>query len=130
MAATNAVPQDDAKHTLAPILKKEDGRIDFAKSARAVHDHVRGMSPWPGAFTRVRGKGLKVHATRVTELPVGAATVPGTVVLADKARVVVACGERAVELVRIQLEGKKTIVAGDWVAGRGVAEGDRLGESS
>ena len=122
------IQQDHTKATAAPILKKEDGRIDFSRPARAVHDHVRGMSPWPGAFTTSRGKNLKVHATRVTDLPVGAsAHVPGTVVLADKSRVVVACGERAIELTRIQLEGKKAIQASDWFAGRGVAEGDILG---
>ncbi|MBX3208717.1 MAG: methionyl-tRNA formyltransferase [Labilithrix sp.] len=122
------IAQDDAHATAAPILKKEDGRVDFAKPARAVHDHVRGMSPWPGAFTTSRSKGLKVHATRVTDLPVGSAgAAPGTVVLADKSRVVVACGDRAIELLRVQLEGKKAIGANDWVAGRGVAEGDVLG---
>lgn len=119
-------PQDHAKATLAPILKKEDGLIDFGKPARAVHDHVRGMTPWPGAFTRSRGKVLKVHATRVTDVPAGEAA-PGTVVLADKTRVIVACGERGVELTRVQLEGKKAIGAGEWFVGRGVAEGDRLG---
>lgn len=119
-------PQDHALATMAPMLRKEDGAIDFAKPARAVHDHVRGMTPWPGAFTRSRGKVLKVHATRVTEVPAGAAE-PGTVVLADKSRVIVACGERGVELTRVQLEGKKAIAAGDWFVGRGVAEGDRLG---
>lgn len=121
-----AVAQDHAKATLAPILKKEDGRIDFAKPARAVHDHVRGMTPWPGAFTTSRGKTLKVHATRVTDVQAGAHA-PGTVVFADKTRIVVACGERGVELLRVQLEGKKPISATDWFAGRGVAEGDRLG---
>jgi methionyl-tRNA formyltransferase len=119
------VAQDDAAATLAPILKKEDGRIDFAKPARAVHDHVRGMSPWPGASTTARGRGLKVHATRVIDLP----SAPGTVVLADPSRVVVACAERAIELVRVQVEGKKAIQAGDWFSGRGVQEGDVLGQS-
>lgn len=122
------IAQDHAKHTVAPILKKEDGRIDFTKPARVIHDHVRGMSPWPGAFTTSRGKGLKVHTTHVTDLPSGAkSAAPGTVVLADKSRVVVACGERAIELTRVQLEGKKAISASDWYAGRGVAEGDVLG---
>ena len=119
-------PQDHAKATAAPMLKKEDGRIDFAKPARAVHDHVRGMTPWPGAATASRGKLLKVHATRVTDLPAGNAA-PGTVVFADKSRVIVACGERGVELTRVQLEGKKAVSAGDWFLGRGVAEGDSLG---
>ncbi|MBX3189855.1 MAG: methionyl-tRNA formyltransferase [Labilithrix sp.] len=120
--------QDHARATLAPILEKKDGQIDFSKSAREVHDHVRGMTPWPGAFTTSRGKTLKVHATRVTDLP--AATekpAPGTIVFADKTRVIVACGERGVELTRVQLEGKKAISASDWFLGRGVAEGDRLG---
>lgn len=121
--------QDHAQATMAPILEKKDGRIDFTKSARQVHDHVRGMSPWPGAFTTARGKGLKVHATRVTDLPSGSKAEPGTVVLADKSRIVVACGERAVELTRVQVEGKKVVSASDWFAGRGVAEGDPLGSA-
>jgi methionyl-tRNA formyltransferase len=120
--------QDHARATMAPMLKKEDGRLDFTKPARAVHDHVRGMTPWPGASTTARGKTVKVLATRVTDVPQtqGKAD-PGTVVFADKTRVVVACGERGVELARIQLEGKKPIAAGDWFLGRGIAEGDRLG---
>ncbi|MDB4939414.1 MAG: Methionyl-tRNA formyltransferase [Labilithrix sp.] len=121
------IQQDHAKATMAPMLKKEDGRIDFTKPARAVHDHVRGMMPWPGAVTTARGKTLKVHATRVTDVPQGKKAEPGTVVFADKTRVVVACGERGVELSRIQLEGKKAIAAGDWFLGRGIAEGDKLG---
>ena len=83
------------------------------------------MSPWPGAFTTARGKTLKVHATRVAELTTPSS--PGTVVLADKSRVVVACADRAIEFVRVQVEGKRPITAGEWVAGRGVAEGDLLG---
>lgn len=125
------IAQDDAGHTVAPILKKEDGRIDFTKDARAVHDHVRGMSPWPGAFTTSRGKTLKVHATRVTDVSAAStAATPGTVVLADKSRVVVACGTRAVELLRVQLEGKKAVSSSDWFSGRGVSEGDVLGATS
>lgn len=120
------VAQDAAKATVAPLLSKQDGRIDFARPARAIHDHVRGMTPWPGAFTTHRGKTVKVHATRVTDVP-RAGALPGTVVLADASRVVVACAERAVELVTVQLEGRKPIRGGDWFIGRGIAEGDRLG---
>jgi len=121
------IAQDHARASMAPMLEKENGRVPFDKPARAVHDHVRGMSPWPGAFTTCRGKILKVHATRVTDAPSGSAASPGTVVLADKSRVVVACGERAVELTTVQLEGKKPVTASQWFAGRGVAEGDVLG---
>jgi methionyl-tRNA formyltransferase len=119
-------PQDDAGATLAPMLDKEKGRMDWARTARAVHDHVRGMSPWPGAFTMARGKTLKVRATRVVNgSAVGA--VPGQVVVADKARVMVACGEACVDLLTVQPEGKRPISGAEWVMGRGIAEGDRLG---
>ncbi|HEY8078845.1 MAG TPA: methionyl-tRNA formyltransferase [Labilithrix sp.] len=117
--------QDDAKATTAPMLKKEDGKIDWSKTARAVHDHVRGMQPWPGAFTTARGKLLKVLETKVTDVPKQAE--PGTVIFADKTRVVVACGDRGIDLARVQVEGRKAIGANDWVAGRGVAEGEKLG---
>src|SRR5438045_4452165 len=101
---------------MAPMLEKENGKIDFGKSARAVHDHVRGMQPWPGAFTTSRGKTLKVFETRVTDVPGRAEA--GTVVFADKSRVVVACADRGIELCRVQVEGRKAIAASDWFAGR------------
>jgi methionyl-tRNA formyltransferase len=125
-----AEPQDGGLATAAPMLKKEDGAIDFTKSARDVHDHVRGMSPWPGAFTRLGPdkRVVKVLTTARTSAVPPAGAVPGEVVLADKARVVVACGGGgAIELARVQLEGKKAISAPEWVAGRGVKPGDRLG---
>jgi methionyl-tRNA formyltransferase len=124
------VAQDDARATLAPMLKKEDGAIDFSIGARAVHDHVRGMSPWPGAFTRLGGKVVKVLAASEAGVAPPPTSLPGEVVLADKGRVVVACGRErreAVDLVRVQLEGKKPVTAGEWVGGRGVKLGDRLG---
>lgn len=117
--------QDGTIATLAPILKKEDGRMAF-DAARATHDHVRGMSPWPGAFTTCRGKTVKVHRTRIVDENAGSGA-PGTVLVADKSRVVVACGRGAIELVTVQLEGKKAIEASAWSLGRGVAQGDRLG---
>jgi len=118
-------PQNEAEATLAPMLKKEDGRIDFGGSVRRVHDHIRGMSPWPGAFTTLSGKTLKVHASKPTDL--AAAHPPGSVVLADKSRVLVACGDGVLELVTLQLEGKKAVRASDLVLGRAIKEGDRLG---
>lgn len=123
-------PQDHARATMAPILKKEDGRVDFARLAREVHDHVRGMSPWPGAFTTRAGKTLKIHQTAVVDARHVAGTDaprPGTVVLADATRVLVACSGGIVELLRVQLEGKKVVRAGEWFSGRGVAVGDVLG---
>jgi methionyl-tRNA formyltransferase len=118
--------QDGAKATMAPMLEKEHGRIDWAKPARAVHDHVRGMNPWPGAFTTARGKALKIHTTRVVN-GTAAGAAPGQVVVADKSRVLVACGEGCVDLVSVQLEGKRRMTGTEWVMGRGIAEGDVLG---
>jgi methionyl-tRNA formyltransferase len=118
--------QDASLATIAPMLTKEHGRIDWSKSATAVHDQVRGMSPWPGAFTTARGHTLKVHATRAMQGSF-ASIAPGRVVLADKTRVLVACGEGVVDLVTVQPEGRKAIRGAEWVMGRGVAEGDVLG---
>jgi methionyl-tRNA formyltransferase len=119
-------PQDAALATTAPMLEKDHGRIEWSKTARQVHNHVRGMSPWPGAFTSARGKTLKVRATRVVNGTAEGAA-PGQVVVADKSRVMVACGEACVELVTVQPEGKRAITGPEWVMGRGVAEGDVLG---
>jgi methionyl-tRNA formyltransferase len=119
-------PQDASLATMAPMLEKDQGRIDWSKTAPRVHDHVRGMSPWPGAFTSARGKTLKVRATRVVN-GTAAGAVAGQVVVADKSRVMVACGQACVELVTVQPEGKRPITGAEWVMGRGIAEGDVLG---
>jgi methionyl-tRNA formyltransferase len=123
------VPQDHASATVAPMLGKDDGRMDWSKPAARVHDHVRGMSPWPGAFTRARGRTVKVHATRALGPVehVGSPPSPGQVVVADKSRVLVACGEGCVELASVQPEGKRAMAGAEWAMGRGVTEGEILG---
>ena len=128
--AVTLEPQDESRATTAPMLEKEHGRIDWARPAQRVHDHVRGMSPWPGATTTARGKVLKVHATRVVAATPPAGAGPGRVVVADKARVLVACGEGCVELARVQPEGKRPMTGAEWAMGRGVAEGDVLGATA
>lgn len=120
-----AVPQVHAEATLARMLRKEDGRVDWTKSASQLHNHVRGMSPWPGAWTTLSGKTLKL--LKAAHLPGDArAAAPGTIVLADKSGVVVATGNGLLNLVTVQAEGKKAMGAADWVNGRGVSVGDRL----
>ncbi len=101
--------QDPAKATMAPRLKKEDGRIDWAWPAQVVHDRVRGTSPWPGAFS---GE-LKVHATRIAE-GAGAA---GTIIALDPDGPRVACGEGAVTLTRLQRPGRKAVSGADYLRG-------------
>ncbi len=118
--------QDPAGATLAPMLDKKDGAIDWRNAGARIHDQVRGMNPRPGAFARLGERVVKVHATGA-RAGTRADALPGQVILADKSRVVVACGPRAedaIEIVRVQLEGKKPVRAADWVAGRGVKEGD------
>jgi methionyl-tRNA formyltransferase len=121
--------QDAERATLAPILAKEDGRIDWTKPSAAVHDHVRGMHPWPGAFTTVRGKLFKVLRTERTDGPARADTPPGTVIVDGKKRILVACGDGALSVARGQLEGKKALDAAELIGGRALVEGDRLGTS-
>jgi methionyl-tRNA formyltransferase len=118
--------QDDARASMAPILEKKDGLVDFRATAARVHDHVRGMNPWPGAFTTARGRTVKVHRTRRVDGQ-RPATAPGSVLVADKSGVLVACGSGAVELVAVQPEGRRPMTGAEWAIGRAVAEGDVLG---
>ena len=123
-----ASPQDPAKATLAPILSKENGRIAWADSAQRVHDHVRGMSPWPGAFSSLRGKTLKVLSTRRVDAASPTSDVAGRVSVVEKRRVFVRCGEGHVEVLRAQVEGRKALDAAELLAGRAIVDGDHLGE--
>ncbi len=121
-----AAPQDHTRATMARMLEKKDGLVDFTQPAKKVHDHVRGMSPWPGAFTSANGKGLKLLATRLVE-GVDAGGPPGKIVMAHRGRIEVACGEGRVELVTAQLEGRKALGASELVGGRAITEGMQLG---
>ena len=123
-----STPQDHAAMTLAPILDKEHGRINFTAAARAVHDHVRGMTPWPGAFTTASGKTLKILESRIG--PASDSTVtapPGTILHATKQGIDVACGEGTLRILRAQLEGRKPLGAAELVGGRALHEGQLLG---
>ena len=117
--------QDSSQATLAPILKKEDGRIDWSRPAREIHNRARGFQPWPGAHTTFRGQALNVWKTCVSPQAVAAA--PGTVVLARKG-ILVACGDgTSIELVELQLEGRKRMFADAFLNGQRVNENEVLG---
>ncbi|KYF48611.1 methionyl-tRNA formyltransferase [Sorangium cellulosum] len=120
-------PQDHAAATHAPLLKKEDGRIRWDRSARQIHDHIRGMTSWPGALTTVEGKALKVLAARIESEAAHGEAPPGTVVMASRNVVIVACGAGAIQLLRAQAEGRKPLAAADLVAGRTLQTGMVLG---
>ena len=121
------VPQDEALATYAAKIEKSDCLLDFSKAARTVHDRVRGLSPIPLAFTRTPdGKMLKVITTRISTARVPEGTAAGTV-LALGDTVTVACGEGAIEILRLLPEGKGRMSAADYVRGRRLSVGDILG---
>jgi methionyl-tRNA formyltransferase len=116
-------PQDNAKATLAPILKKEDGRIDFRGTSQEICNRLRGFQPWPGAFTTFRGKTLQVWAAE----PAQSEVAPGELAVhAD--RLLAGCSENtALELLELQPEGKKRMPARDFIHGYHPANGEKLG---
>jgi methionyl-tRNA formyltransferase len=121
-----AEKQDDALATHAPMLEKDHGRIDWGKTAHELDRLVRGVSPWPGAFTTLGGKTLKVHRAHV--VPVAGA--PGEILTASaKSGLVVACGEGALVLDEVQPEGKRRMSTADYLAGAKLVAGTKLGES-
>lgn len=105
--------QDDSQASLAPILKKEDGRIDFSCNANEIYNRLRGFQPWPGAYTKFRGKTLQVLKARPIAEQAALAEIK---VLSD--RLIVGCArDSSLELLEIQLEGKKRTTAYDFIQG-------------
>lgn len=121
-----AVKQDDTGATYAAKIEKEDCLIDFSKSAKAVHDQIRGLSPIPLSFTHTAdGKMLKVIASEIAERE-GNFAPAGTVLSLDGGKITVACGEGSVSLLTVLPEGKKRMAAADFINGRKIAVGDVL----
>ncbi len=119
-------PQDHERATYAPMLKKETGLIDWRRPAQEIHNRVRGFQPWPGAFTYLNGAMLHIWRSRVSDHPVSGE--PGTMAV-EKRRVLAACGEgTALELVEVQLEGRKRMPATAFAHGQRLASGQRWGE--
>jgi methionyl-tRNA formyltransferase len=123
-------PQDHSQATLAPILKKEDGRMDFARTANDLLNRLRGFQPWPGAFTIFRGKTLQVH--RAQPLQHAVQLTPGEIAV-EGTRLFVGCGkdkdaDTTLELIEIQLEGKRRMTAQEFINGYRPKSGDHLGQ--
>src|SRR5216684_2229302 len=106
-------PQDNSQASLAPILKKEDGAVDFSRSAPDIFNRIRGFQPWPGAHTKFRGKTLQiVKASPSTD------AVPPAELQVRANRLLVGCGHNtALDLLEVQLEGKKRTSAADFIHG-------------
>jgi methionyl-tRNA formyltransferase len=117
------VAQNHADATLAPILTREDGAIDFSRSARQIYDRWRGFQPWPGAWTMLRGKKLIVHRIRRH----GGEGIAAEVRV-DGDRLTVAGGDGSMlDLVEVQMEGKRRMSAGEFLRGFQLRSGERLG---
>ena len=121
-----AHPQDHAQATLAPILKKEDGRIDWARPAEEIARRVRGLLPWPGTATSTAGADLKILRARV-EAPATADAPPGTVLGVDRDGILVAAGGGTrLRLLDVQPESRRPMPAAAFAAGARLQPGARL----
>ena len=138
--AGTAVPllQDSSQASRAPRLKKESGRIDWNKTPRQIDCQVRALQPWPAAYTTLvtrtpagtpRESPLRLIVLEVAPQPIPQAeprVPPGTIVLADRKRLVVQTGQGAIEILRLRPEGKRAMSAAEFLAGHQVTIGERL----
>lgn len=120
-------PQHEADATYAPIIKKEEGRIDWRLSAIAIERRIRAFNPWPSAYTTLGGKLLKIYQARSEEQPPRAEAAPGAVTEVSPAHLVVATGEGSLSLLQVQLEGKKRLPIAEFLKGYTVQKNTRLG---
>jgi len=123
------IEQDEDKVILAPKLKKEDGQIDWDTSALDIYNQVRGVLPWPGAFTSYRGKILKIFQADVLPIFPNHKPDPGEVVRADKHVIVVAAARGFLEIKELQLEGGKRMSAQNFIIGHKLTTGEILGRA-
>ena len=120
------VPQDDSQKSFAPILKKEDGRIDWSLTAQQIYNRIRGLQPWPGAFTTFRGKTCHIWGKPSTQVPPTEA--PGTLFL-QGTEMLVACGHStALQIESLQLEGRRRVTAREFANGARLGPAEKLGD--
>jgi methionyl-tRNA formyltransferase len=119
--------QNDALATYAPLLKKEDGRIDWGRPALEIFNRMRGFEPWPGAYTTFRAK--TCHLSGRPARREGAPTAPGTLLLED-GELRVACGDATVlRVLTVKLEGRAEVSAQEFVNGARLAKQERFGNT-
>ncbi len=120
-------PQDHRQATKAPPLDKEMGRIDWSKSAEKIHCLIRGLDPWPSAYTFLGGKRVKLFSPQI--LNKASEAIPGTVIRADRQGIIVACGSAALRIKEMQPEGKKRMSAEAFLCGHSLATGSLFGDN-
>jgi methionyl-tRNA formyltransferase len=127
--------QDDSQATYAPILKKEDGRVDWSRPAEETFNRIRGFTPWPGAYTEFRGKNCQVWGVPVS-LPgasnriEGRSVTPGTLFYSSGTLTVICGGATALALTAVKIEGRKQVSAAEFANGARLTDGERLGDKS
>jgi methionyl-tRNA formyltransferase len=126
-----AIPQDERRASLAPILRREDAEIDLSRSAQEIYDRWRGFQPWPGAYTFFRQKKLSIHRLMPIEGTVISGTpgsiAPGTIAIDGGRMFVGAGGSSWLELIEVQLEGRKRLPVAEFLRGLAPRPDERLG---
>ena len=123
-----AEQQDHDEATFAPILKREDGWIDWTLSARQIFDRIRGFEPWPGTYTSFRGKRLHIRKARPETCQTSAKPMPGAIGAAQEGFLVGCGNDSALAVEEVQLEGKNRISSNEFRRGYHLADGEQLGE--
>jgi methionyl-tRNA formyltransferase len=119
--------QDSSRATLAPMLKKEDGRVDWSLPSEEIGRRVRGLQPWPGAYTSLRGRKLQIWKARPSGENTTIPTEPGTVDTQNGKLVITCGGGSRLEVIELQMEGRKRIAARDYLNGAHLKPGEKLG---
>jgi methionyl-tRNA formyltransferase len=122
-----AHPQNEAEATYAPLIKKEDGRIDWRQDAETIERRIRAFNPWPSAYTTLHGKLLKIFAAQIAPSSPRPASLPGTVREVTPVSLVIATGSGCLALREIQLEGKKRMSVEEFLKGHHLTPGLVLG---
>jgi methionyl-tRNA formyltransferase len=120
------VPQDDGLATYAPRLTREDGSIPWSDTARQIHDRVRGLYPWPHAFSFLEGHRVILLRTRVEANDGPGPVAPGTIVTASGSDLAVRTGSGLIHITELQPEGRRPMTAREFMAGRAVQPGARF----
>ena len=121
------IPQNDAEATLAPILKREDGQVDWTKTAAEIFNRQRGFTPFPGCYTFLAGQRIELVSIAVETLSDDSPLAPGTVCEIGKASFVVACGEGTrLRITELQPAGKRTMATHDFLNGAQLSVGSRF----
>lgn len=124
------IPQDDSKSCYAHMLQKSMGELDFEQPAEVLERLVRGLNPWPSAYTQLQGKNLKIYEADVVEIPENQKRKPGMITAVDKKSFTIQCNPGGLRVMQLQLEGKKRMNTDAFLLGFTVEEGMRCGKQT